>query len=175
MPGLWEKILGVFHKSNAEPQQQQEEILNFNDETKIIISLIAPITSKMRRVGYESLTETEKIFYCVYWLEGEINNGGFHQYFSNSAGDHAIETVSALKKIGAGYTAEILEQSLTVFPEKAPFSDREKRQEQLFAIGEENEKLLNELDDKFYAYTDPIGSLLVKYLKDHKDDIQLPG
>ena len=33
-------------------------------------------------------------------LEAEINNGGFHQYFYNSAGDNTAETIQALETIG---------------------------------------------------------------------------
>ena len=34
-------------------------------------------------------------------LEAEINNGGFDQYFFNSAGDKAAEAINALEAIGA--------------------------------------------------------------------------
>lgn len=175
MSGLWDKLKIALARSNVKAQLQVDEILNLNDETKIIITLSEQIASKIKQVGYKNLTETEKIFYCVHWLESEVNNGGFNQYFFNSAGDYARETVNALIEIGAGYTAELLKQSFTVFEEKVPFSDRYKRQEQLFIIGEENENFLNELDEKFYAYTDQISSLLVDYIKKHKDRIQLLG
>ena len=34
-------------------------------------------------------------------LEAEVNNGGFDQYFYNSAGDNTAETIQALETIGA--------------------------------------------------------------------------
>jgi hypothetical protein len=34
-------------------------------------------------------------------LEAEVNNGGFHQYFYNSAGDNTAEAIRALEEIGA--------------------------------------------------------------------------
>ena len=41
-------------------------------------------------------------------LEGEVNNGGFHQYFYNSAGDRTAETIQALEIIGAFAMADIV-------------------------------------------------------------------
>ena len=41
------------------------------------------------KLGYEKLTWPEKVFVCVWGLEGEVNNGGFDQYYFNSSGDHA--------------------------------------------------------------------------------------
>lgn len=179
MPGLWKRIKSKFTKPRNEEQPADEghfdidDILAIGDETKIIVTLIEPISKKFNRVGFDNLTEPEKVFYCVYWLEGEVNNGGFNQYFFNSAGDFAQETVVALRKIGAHYTADILLQSFSVFPKNSPIRDRYKRQKVLLKIGEEKEEFLNELDEKFFAYTDPIGSLLIEYIKKQKDHIQI--
>jgi hypothetical protein len=175
MADFWDKLKTTFGKSNAKNQVLVDQILNLDNETKIIIALSEKTALKIEQVGYKNLTETEKVFFCVYWLEGEVNNGGLNQYFFNSAGDHAQETVNALMEIGANYTAELLKQSFTVFAEKIPFKDRNKRQDQLFSIGEENEEFLDELDSKYYRYTDPVGSLLVDYIKKHKSQIQLLG
>lgn len=179
MAEFWKRLKSIFAKDPSERQPNEgepfciDDILNLGDETKIIVTLIDPISKKFDRVGFNNLTEPEKVFYCIYWLEGEVNNGGFNQYFFNSSGDFAQDTVTALREIGADFTADLLLQSFTVFPGNIPIRDRYKRQKVLLKIGEDKEEFLNELDEKFYAYTDPIGSLLVEYIKKHKDRIQL--
>lgn len=44
----------------------------------------------------------------------------------------------------------------------------------LLHIGEENENFLSELDEDSLSDTDPIGSLLVGYLRKHRDPILPP-
>ncbi len=168
MLGLWKKIAGFFGKTGKN-QSPVDEILNLGDETKIIIALSEYISAKVKKLGYQNLTDADKTFNYVYWLETEVNNGGFNQYFFNSAGDYAQDTVKALQDIGANYTAELLQQAISIFSEKTPSPDRYKRQEQLEKIGEEGEIFLSELDQKFYVYTDPIGALLVDYVKKYKE------
>src|SRR5688500_7593026 len=51
--------------------------------------------------GYASLTPEEKAVWVANVFIGEIHNGGFHQFFSNSSGDHAGELPSVLRALGA--------------------------------------------------------------------------
>ena len=49
-------------------------------------------------------------------LEGEVNNGGFHQFFYNSAGDRTTETIQALEIVGAFAMADIVRRAAQMFP-----------------------------------------------------------
>jgi hypothetical protein len=49
-----------------------------------------------------------KITYLVSILDRQVSNGGFDQYFANGYGQFSAETISALLKINAGETAEVL-------------------------------------------------------------------
>ena len=64
----------------------------------------------------DNLTESQKQFYLNQNLEREVNNGGFNQYFWNSSGDFAHETIASLNLIGASHTAKILQQAIDQFP-----------------------------------------------------------
>lgn len=61
----------------------------------------------------DALTDGQRHFYYNQNLEREINNGGFNQYFLNSSGDFAHETIKSLRTIGANHTADILQLALT--------------------------------------------------------------
>src|SRR5947207_15596575 len=50
--------------------------------------------------GFANLTLAEQTLHCVWWVEAEVNNGGFHQYYWNSSGDEANEAVTALERTG---------------------------------------------------------------------------
>jgi len=146
-----------------------DEILRQENEVDIVIAFSERITQKIEQSGFDSLTDAEKNFHYIYWLEAEVNNGGFDQYFFNSAGDHAQDAVGALQAIGANHTAQLLREAMAVFPEGLAPHDRGLRQEQLLEIGEEGEELLNGLDSKFYEYNDNLTVLLVAYVRQHKE------
>ncbi len=73
----------------------------------------------------DKLTEPQKKFYYNQEFEREISNGGFNQYFNNSSGDFAHETILSLKLIGADKTADILQNAINEFPNKILQKDRE--------------------------------------------------
>ena len=96
-------------------------------------------------------------------LEAEVNNGGFHQFFYNSAGDNTAETIEALEAIGASRMADILRKSAALFPGGMPPKERFARQDILLELFPETEGF-EELDAEFYAYPDDLASLLKKFV-----------
>ncbi|MCA0894960.1 DMP19 family protein [Microbulbifer agarilyticus] len=123
-----------------------------------------PVSAKYDAAGFDSLSEKEQAIYTIWWLEAEVNNGGFHQYFSNSAGDHAVVALASLKNIGAVKTADLLENAIGVaFGETYPQSQRE-RQNQLGVDEEVKFSKLEELDSKFYEYPENFYKLLDSYV-----------
>ena len=122
------------------------------------------VSNKYESVGYEKLNENEKLIYCIWWLEGEVNNGGFHQLFWNSAGDYTSDTLRFLSAIDAKHTAELLRKASHIaFGGEAP-ANRERRQEILEIDEDVKMEKLNELDDDFYKYKDDITGLVNRYL-----------
>ena len=107
----------------------------------------------------------EKVKIVIDNLEMEINNGGFDQFFFNSAGDDASETVDALKIIGAIHTSKIVQSSIDKFPNKIAPKDRYTRQESLIIISPDSE-LFESQDEQFYEYQDDLANLLEIYLAD---------
>lgn len=82
-----------------------EELLNSDDTNSCIIDLdnfIGELSDYGDNMAV--LTEPQKNFYLNQSLEREINNGGFNQYFINSCGDYAHESINSLKLIGANHT-----------------------------------------------------------------------
>ena len=73
--------------------------------------------------------DREEVARLVELLEGEINNGGFHQFFYNSTGDETFAMIRALKKIGALKTADIVARAAAKFPRGMPPKERVKRQD----------------------------------------------
>ena len=116
----------------------------------------------------DTLTQQQKNFYFNQNLEREINNGGFNQFYINSSGDFAHETVESLKAIGADKTAEILKNANGQFPNQTVPKDRAERQEIVEQIEEEANIVWEELDQQFFAYEDDLNTLNLDYIRKNK-------
>ena len=113
-------------------------------------------------------TSPELTFVSVSQLEAEVNNGGFHQYYFNSAGDLAPDTPEALEAIGAHHTARIVRAANSVFPSGPP-RDRDARQDILEALPED---VFEEFDDEFLVYEDDLSSLLYSFVQANRESIR---
>jgi hypothetical protein len=105
----------------------------------------------------------QEITVLVDALEGEVNNGGFHQFFYNNAGDNTMETIQALETIGATKAADIVKRAAGMFPNRIPPKDRFARQDVLIENFPQAASFAT-LDEEFYAYPDDLSGLLAKYL-----------
>jgi hypothetical protein len=119
---------------------------------------------------FASLSPSERIFVLIWELEAEVNNGGFHQFFFNSAGDHAAGTAGALRRIGAQRAAYIVERATSLFPDGPP-ADRSVRQDVLEEV-DPDLALFEELDSEFYEYPDDLTTLLYEFVVEHRSDIR---
>jgi len=119
------------------------------------------LQTRAREQGYAWLNDRESVVVDVWWLEAEVNNGGFHLFFLNSPGDRAPHTIDALLRIGARRTAAILSEACAKFPGGVPI-DRDDRYDLLEKIDPDN---FSELDDRFLRYEEPIEALLDAFWK----------
>lgn len=61
------------------------------------------------------LNPGERMIYLTYWLEGEVNNGGFNQFFANLKGICKDETVASYRLIGANSFADSVAAAYDAF------------------------------------------------------------
>jgi hypothetical protein len=162
-----------------EPQMQSSpqpvnEILRIEDDTKFAIAMSDLVFAREQATGYAQLTPAERVVFCLDGLEREVNNGGFAQFFENSAGDHAMDTIEALKTLGAAQMAALVADAVSVFPEGRPATDRERRQEQLARLDPQAKAKLDQLDDAFYKYPENLAALERQYVRAHQDQFRMP-
>lgn len=135
------------------------------DSEKFLFTLAGDIQSRESKTGLSGLAPKEQVFFLVWSLEAEINNGGFNQFFFNSSGDHAAATAEALRAIGATKTAAIVDGAISVFGAEGPSQNRAQRQQQLTLFSDEQQERLSELDTNFYVYPDNLSELLANYMR----------
>lgn len=112
-----------------------------------------------------TLTDAQRNFYYNQNLEREVNNGGFNQYFLNSCGDFAHETIKSLRTIGANHTADILQSAIDEFPDKNVPNDRDERTDIVEQIEETANEKWEDLDQKFFEYKDDLNTLNIEYVR----------
>jgi hypothetical protein len=72
-------------------------------------------------------------------FQGELNNGGMHQYLLNSSGDFAKETPDVFRRIGAEEAACIVKEANAFFGPDGPPVHREARMAALLALPKDAE------------------------------------
>jgi hypothetical protein len=150
------------------------EVLATSDDTTFAIELSNLVFYREAAIGFEKLTDAEKTAFLIDQLEREVNNGGFIQFFTNSSGDHAGETPTALRSIGADQMAGIVEEALVPFEWVGPSSDPQVRSEQLDQLGEAAEAVWSECDSKFYEYPENLAGLLRTFVAAHQQEFGPP-
>lgn len=156
----------IIEKEIAETEMTIDDIWKIEDELSFVIEMASYI-GKICEYGdnMDALNEKQRTFYITYTLEGEVNNGGFWQFFFNSSGDMANEAVSAFEKIGANKTAEICKKAVSVYGDSVP-QNRDERQSLLI---DDVDEILNECDSAFYKYEDDLTALNYQFIINNKD------
>ena len=151
-------------------QEFIDRLLSADDINKSIIELDNYICERcVWGEEIDKLNQQQKNFYYNQELEREINNGGFNQYFLNSSGNFAHQTIESLCLIKANKTAEILREAIGQFPVKTVPEGQSDRQEILEQIEENANEKWEDLEQKFFLYEDDLNSLNMEYIRENKE------
>ncbi|MDC7807413.1 DUF4375 domain-containing protein [Luteimonas sp BLCC-B24] len=118
--------------------------------------------------GYSGLSIAEKRYFAVTALSGEVHNGGFGQYFYNTASDHYQDAVEGLEEIGALASLDLLlraKQVLFGFGEVPVLTSR--RRLTSARTSDSKASRLDKLDRLFWTDPDGLSSRLEALLLRH--------
>jgi hypothetical protein len=79
-----------------------------------------------------------------------VNNGGFHQYFSNSSGDDWDVILWGLQESNDQAGLRRFKEVLGVFPNARPYRNRVHRNRQLDSLGDAQWKAFDSFDKAFF-------------------------
>lgn len=124
-------------------------------------------SSRYSGSNFDQLDEVDKILVTIWSLEGNVNNGGFNQYYFNSSGDLAFYAPVALRRIGADQMGKITDDANRLFGPTGPAPNRDEREAQLRLIAPNFSELdpWDEADQAFQSYPDDISTLLIAFLQ----------
>ena len=149
--------------------ERLDELL-ISDRPNVAIADLDTFIAEQCRYGdnLEVLTVPQRNFFYNQSLEKEVNNGGFEQYFLNSAGRFAHETLRSLRAIGAIKTSNLLQQAIRLFPGAVVPGDRTERVGLMKQVPDKVIEAWDELDQEFYAYEEDLVALNLNYVRQHK-------
>lgn len=125
-----------------------------------------------KSLNNEPLTELEQFIVVSTGLGMEVNNGGFHQYFFNSAADDWDIMLEGIRKAGDEDGVKRFEAVLGRFPNGRPSRIRSERWKQLDSFGEAQYKLFDPDTTAFYDAPFPDWEKIWVYIAAHTDQIQ---
>ena len=165
---FFKKLFGDKDKNGTGKKPDIDNLL-LNDTDKLILDLDTYLC-ELSSYGdaLEKLSDPQKSFYFNQYLEKEINNGGFNQYFFNSSGNFAHQTINSLRQINAIKTADILQLAIDQFPNSTVPQDRLERQNILEEIEEKADEVWEQLDKRFLAYEDNLYDLNIEFIKQNR-------
>ncbi len=130
------------------------------------------VEEKIEQEGKDALTEEEMIVLAVQALDREVNNGGYHQFFTNSSVEYAPIIVGALHRIGCTRVAELTQEAIDILEIDGPLTVEAIEQaihgeKSIESIGGKLEPLENEI---YYSNGD-CSYELIAFIKENRDRI----
>lgn len=146
---------------------------NKNGKFRTILgTILFPIGRKFTEIrpDYQDM-ETDSMVAALYWLELEMYNGGFLQFFCNWGYDAYLLAIKGLGAINATYTEQLLIQAYSIIQRL----ENDSQLQELWDIPKhltENEiTKLNKIDEEYWEDKENIMRLML--LKFHSDSVEI--
>jgi hypothetical protein len=114
-------------------------------------------------------TPGQRAIYTTTLFIREVNNGGLHQFFSNSSGIYAKEVLKGFELLGVDKHACILKKAFEFFPDGKVPLDRELRQSCLQKRKNDIKTFFDPLDDELFG-EERLYPYFRKYIDSHPHD-----
>lgn len=141
-------------------------------DIELLGKIISHILDRVEAEGVDALSGPERTVYMAYFMDAEVHNGGFDQYFFNSQGNHAAETIDALEAVGASRSANQLRRARALFKPEAPSPDRDVRWAQMDRIPKATREQWNAMDEAYYASGENVTNLICAYVRAHPESFE---
>jgi len=113
-----------------------------------------------------SLPPGVRALYITWWVEAEVNNGGFNQYYWNSAGQFSADAVGAFEFFAASKHAALMRDANKIQALEADRMKQFKERGTIDAFSESyRETQLGPLDDRFYGIDEDLSALRVARIR----------
>ena len=144
-----------------------------------LLQVVFDNLSAMQPSNYQKEYETvlswnrsRQAIYMIWWLEAEVNNGGYNQFFFNSSGQFYKHLPNVLKLVGANKFADLTQRANDTFEKQNPkITQHQDGTIEGFSKSYDDNPL-NKFDDEFYDLykTENLQQLQVTFIRKHKTE-----
>ncbi len=118
-----------------------------------------------------SLKPGVRALYITWGVEAEVNNGGFNQYYWNSAGKFADDAPDAFEYFAAQEHAELMREANSVRSAEAAAMQKYKDQGTIEAFSASyGESKLEPLDKQFFALAENLSALRIAKIRSFPEE-----
>jgi len=151
-----------------------ERIIDITSDDNLLQVVFDNISEKLPN-DYEKEYETvmtwsksKQAIYMVWWLEAEVNNGGYNQFYANSSGQFYKHLPEALRLIGATKFSDLTQRANNTYEKRTQYQDG--TIEGFSKSYDDNP--LNKFDTEFYDLynVENLQQIQVDYIKRHKSE-----
>lgn len=124
------------------------------------------------RLGYEGLTEPQRLYTAVRRCDSEINNGGFGQYFMNASGDRWPDAVAGFEIMGFRERLAVVKEAIAKFGDAAPAMDQNVRQRQLSRLFKRNDAIFEPLETRYYKSSEMFEVFVARFVLENAESFR---
>jgi len=133
-----------------------------------------------RSADWPILTHGEQLVYTLICdLDGEVKNGGLHQYLTNSSGDRAEDVKGYLSELGATELRSMFDEVSLFFPDRVIPKDRAEREAVLWPRDEPAKSAIMDqvevIERRYVGYWDDLWQRVMDYVEAHRAEFSLPA
>ena len=122
---------------------------------------------------FSNMSSGFQILFSTWVLEGEVNNGGFNQFFFNSSGQLADLALLSLKKLSAAKHYEVLEKAIAIHvqeKESCPLKKLYSMRTLKAFLASYKYSSLDKCDEEFNKLENSLSELRIQYIRAHPDE-----
>jgi antitoxin component YwqK of YwqJK toxin-antitoxin module len=121
-----------------------------------------------------TLSYGQKALYYWWYVDAQVTNGGFTQFYYNEYGNYVPIIIKGLKHIGDDKMAELVNRSYELYlKENKKIKDARQGGLQAFSNLYKEIKDFDELDDEYYELNDQTMKIIENYIRNNPNEICL--
>lgn len=155
-----------------------EQIIDITSDENLL-QVVFDNLSEKQPTNYENEYETvmswnksRQAIYLIWVLEGEVNNGGYNQFYFNSSGQFYKHLPDALKLVGANKFSDLTKRANETFEKENPKITQHQDGTLEGFRKSYDDNPLNKFDDEFYALyeNENLQQFQIDYIRKHKNE-----
>jgi|SRR3989344_3311525 len=117
--------------------------------------------------NFNKLNKSQRTLYSIFIIVGDVNNGGFIQFFQNTKDEFFDGGLMAFTLIKDIKTHKIFSEAIMIYKRNKKFLSAEDLDAPL---NKSDERRLDKLEEKFYDLDDEREKKLIRYVKENLSD-----